>query len=392
MADTMKAAVYRGKNDIHIEEVPIPKAGFGEAIVKITLTTICGTDVHIWKNEYPVDPGRIVGHEPVGVIHELGEGVVGYNVGDRVVVGAITPCGTCKNCLTGNWSQCVGYDGQWQPIGGWRLGNSIDGVQAEYFRVPYAQANLAKIPDELTDEDVVLVTDIASTGISGAESAPVKIGDTVVVFAQGPIGLCATAGAKLMGASFIIGVDAVESRLNMSKRMGADAVINFKEQDPVAEVKRLTGGWGVDVAIEALGQQSSFENCLKSVHPAGTVSSLGVYSHDVDVPLVPFIYGIGDINIVTTLCPGGKDRMHRLMEMVRTKRLDLRQLLTHKFTLDDITDAYEFFSKQMDGCMKVALYPDVNAARRSQIKSGELVMHPERFQEAEEAEQIEVIT
>lgn len=386
MRDTMKAAVYRGKNDIHIEEVSIPRASVGEAIVKVTLTTICGTDVHIWKNEYPVEPGRIVGHEPCGVIHELGEGVVGYNIGDRVVVGAVTPCGTCRECLTGHWSQCIGYDGQWQPIGGWRLGNSIDGVQAEYFRVPYAQANLAKIPDGMADEEVVLVTDIASTGISGAESAPVRIGDAVAVFAQGPIGLCATAGAKLMGASFIIGVDSVDSRLEMAKKMGADVVINFKEQDPVAEIKRLTGGWGVDVAIEALGQQSTFENCLKSVHPSGTVSSLGVYSHNLDVPLQPFIYGIGDIKVVTTLCPGGKERMHRLMEMVRTKRLNLRQLLTHKFTLDNIADAYEFFANQKDGVMKVALYPQVEAALKSRIKSAEPQKHPEFVEDLEEEE------
>ncbi|HET6453938.1 MAG TPA: zinc-binding dehydrogenase [Armatimonadota bacterium] len=361
MAETMKAAVYHGKEQISIEEVPIPKAGPGEAIVKVSLTTICGTDVHIWRNEYPVAEGRIVGHEPCGTIHELGVGVTGYNIGDRVVVGAITPCGTCTSCLNAKWSQCVGYDGEWKPIGGWRLGNSMDGVQAEYFKVPYAQANLAKIPDELSDEDVVLVTDIASTGISGAESASVRVGDMVVVYAQGPIGLMATAGARLMGASFIIGVDSNEARLAASKRMGADAVINFKEQDPVAEVKRLTGGWGADVAIEALGQQETFENCMKSVHPGGTVSSLGVYAHDLNVPLQPFIYGIGDVKVVTTLCPGGKERMHRLMELVRTKRLNLKQLLTHSFALDDIADAYEFFAGQQDGVLKVAVYPEVPA-------------------------------
>lgn len=361
MAETMKAAVYRGKDNIRIEEVPIPKAGPGEAIVKVSLTTICGTDVHIWRNEYPVAEGRIVGHEPVGTIHELGVGVTGYNVGDRVVVGAVTPCGTCTSCLNAQWSQCVGYDGKWEMVGGWRLGNSMDGVQAEYFKVPYAQANLAKIPDELTDEDVVLVTDIASTGISGAESAPVRVGDSVVVYAQGPIGLMATAGAKLMGASFIIGVDSNETRLAVSKKIGADAVINFKEQDPVAEVKRLTGGWGANVAIEALGQQETFENCMRSVHPGGTVSSLGVYSHDLNVPLQPFVYGIGDVNVVTTLCPGGKERMRRLMQLVRMKRLNLRQLLTHSFSLDDIAEAYEFFAGQQDGVLKVAIYPQVPA-------------------------------
>ena len=384
MADTMRAAVYRGKNNIQIEEVPISKAGPGEAVVKVTLTTICGTDIHIWRNEYPVQEGRIVGHEPVGVIHELGVGVTGFNVGDRVVVGAVTPCGTCTSCLNAKWSQCVGYEDEWKMIGGWRLGNSMDGVQAEFFRVPYAQTNLTRIPDELSDEDVILVTDIASTGISGAESAPVRVGDTVVVYAQGPIGLCATAGAKLMGASLVIGVDSVESRLDMSSKMGADVVINFKEQDPVAEVKRLTGGWGCDVAIEALGKQETFENCLRSVHPGGTVSSLGVYSHDLSVPLEPFYYGIGDVKVVSTLCPGGRERMRRLMELVRTKRLNLKQLLTHKFALDDIADAYEFFSTQQDRVLKVALYPKIAQARAVPIKSGEAVMHPEEEMEEEE--------
>lgn len=357
MANTMKATVFHGKDDIRLEEVEIPKAGFGEAVVKVALTTICGTDVHIWKNEYPVAPGRIIGHEAVGTIYELGEGVTGYELGERVAVGAITPCGSCTSCLNGKLSQCVGYENKWNPIGGWQLGNSINGVQAEYFRVPYAQTNLARIPDDLSFEDVVLVTDIASTGISGAESAPVKIGDVVVVFAQGPVGLLATAGARLMGASMIIGVDSIPSRLEMSKKMGASHVINFKEQDAVAEIKRLTGGWGADVAIEALGQQASFESCLKSIHPGGTVSSLGVYSKDLTIPLQPFIYGIGDIRVVTSLCPGGKERLRRLMELVRTGRLNLKQLLTHKFSLDNITDAYEFFANQRDGVMKVAITP-----------------------------------
>src|SRR5215472_11360464 len=198
---TMKANVFRGPNTIGIEEVPRPNAGVGEALIRVTLTTICGTDLHILKGEYPVRPGLVIGHEPVGVIRELGIGVTGYSVGERVLVGAITPCGQCNFCLGGDLAQCGG------PIGGWKFGNTINGAQAEYLLVPSAQANLAKIPDELTDEQVVLLADIASTGISAAESADLQIGDSVAVFAQGPIGLCATAGAKLKGASLIIGVE-----------------------------------------------------------------------------------------------------------------------------------------------------------------------------------------
>src|SRR6266852_2899964 len=288
---TMRALVFRGPNQIGIEQVSIPRPGSGEAVIRVTLTTICGTDLHILKGEYPVKAGLVIGHEPVGVIHELGVGVTGYAVGERVLVGAITPCGQCNNCLSGNWSQCGG------AIGGWKFGNTIDGAQAEYLRVPYAQANLAKIPDELTDEQVVLLADIASTGISAAETADLQIGDTVAVFAQGPIGLCATAGAKLKGASLIIAVESDPVRIKMSRRMGADAVFDFNQHDVVEEIKRLTGGRGVDVAIEALGTQATFESALRVLRPGGTLSSLGVYSTDLTIPLGPFGAGLADLKI-----------------------------------------------------------------------------------------------
>src|ERR1051325_1970014 len=244
----MRATVFHGKDQIRVEEIERPHAGVGQAVIRVTLTTICGTDLHILRGEYPVRPGLVIGHEPVGVIDELGEGVTGYKVGDRVLVGAITPCGQCRGCLSGHLSQCGHGDG-YEAIGGWRFGNTINGAQAEYLLVPHAQANLAKIPDELSDEQVVLLADIASTGFSGAESGGVRIGDSVVVFAQGPIGLCATAGAKLMGATLIIGVEADEKRLAMSRRMGADIALDFTKVDVVDEVKRLTGGYGADVAI-----------------------------------------------------------------------------------------------------------------------------------------------
>lgn len=357
MADMMKAAVFEGHERIHIRERPRPACGPTDAIVKVTLTTICGTDVHIWREEYPVEQGRIVGHEPVGVIVELGEAVQGYAIGDRVLVGAVTPCGTCFFCQSHSESQCSGYEDKWMMIGAWRLGNSIDGVQAEYFRVPYAQANLAKIPDDLSDEQCVLLADIASTGISAAESGNVELGQSVAVFAQGPIGLSATAGARLRGASLIIGVDAIENRLELSTRMGATEVVNFKEEDPVAAIMRLTEGRGVDVAIEALGKQETFEWCLDVTRPGGTVSSLGVYGGKLEIPTEAFVYGIGDKKIVSTLCPGGKERMRRLMELVRHGRLDLSPLITHRFALDDIEEAYELFGNQREGVVKVAITP-----------------------------------
>ena len=353
--EKMRANVFRGINEIHIEEVDRPHAGVGEAVIRVTLTTICGTDLHIVRGEYPVKPGLIIGHEPVGVIEELGPGVTGYKLGDRVLVGAITPCGQCRACLSGNQSQC-GHDGGYEALGGWRFGNTINGAQAEYLLVPHAQANLAKIPDGLTDEQVVLLADIASTGFSGAESGGVRIGDTVAVFAQGPIGLCATAGAKLMGASLIIGIDGDAIRLRMAQRMGADVVLDYREVDVVSEIKKLTGG-GVDVAIEALGTQTTFEGALRVLRPGGTLSSLGVYSGKLQVPYDAFAAGIGDHRIVTTLCPGGKERMRRLMEVIRHGRVDLTPLLTHRFSLDQIEDGYRLFGERVEGVLKVAITP-----------------------------------
>jgi threonine dehydrogenase-like Zn-dependent dehydrogenase len=357
MAETMRAAVFKDVRDIHIEEVPIPRCGPTDAIVRVTTTTICGTDSHIWRGEYPVAPGRVVGHEPVGVIHELGEAVQGYEVGDRVAVGAVTPCGACYFCQRGDRSQCAGYEDQWGIIGGWRLGNCIDGVQAEYFRVPYAQANMARVPEGLSDEEALFVTDIATTGIAAVETADVQIGDSVVIFAQGPIGLCATAGARLRGAGLVIAVDSNHRRLEMARTMGADVVIDYTQEDPVAKVKALTEGRGADTAIEALGIQETFENCLKSVRPGGVVSSLGVYGDRVSIPLEPFIFGIGDIDIRTTLCPGGKERLSMLMNLVKMGRINLSQLITHRFSLDEIEEAYPLFSNQEDGVIKVVITP-----------------------------------
>src|SRR5450631_3661994 len=342
---TMKALVFHGPNQISVESVAIPKPGPGEAVIRVTLTTICGTDLHILKGEYPVRPGLVIGHESVGTIHELGVGLSGYQVGDRVLVGAITPCGQCNFCLSGNLSQCGG------ALGGWKFGNTINGAQAEYLLVPHAQANLAKIPDELTDEQVVLLADIASTGFSGAESGNIRIGDTVVIFAQGPIGLCATAGAKLMGASFIVGVESDPVRMKMSKQMGADVALDPKDVDLVAEIKKLTGG-GADVAIEALGLQETFENALRCLRPGGTLSSLGVYSGKLQLPYDAFAAGLGDTRNVTTLFPGGKERMRRLLNLVQSGRFDPTPLITHRFSLDDITKGYDLFGSSRDGVLK----------------------------------------
>lgn len=358
MSRTMKAAVFLGPNRIVLEEKPIPEPGPLDALIRITTTTICGTDVHILKGEYPVAHGLTIGHEPVGVIEKLGSAVQGYTVGQRVIAGAITPSGYSAACLCGVCSQDgPGTKYGFKPLGGWRFGNTIDGSQAEYLLVPDAMTNLAPIPDGLTDEQVLMCPDIMSTGFSGAESGAVRIGDTVAVFAQGPIGLCATAGAKLMGAAKIITVESVPARMEISRRMGADHVVDFNKGNVVDQIMKLTDGRGVDVAIEALGRQQTFEAALRVLRPGGTLSSLGVYSSDLTIPLDAFSAGLGDHKIITTLCPGGKERMRRLMDMIASGRLDARPLVTHRFKLDEIEAAYDLFANQRDGVLKVAITP-----------------------------------
>ena len=365
MSAMMKAAVFVEPGRIEVVDKRIPDVGPNDALIRITTTTICGTDVHILKGEYPVAKGLTIGHEPVGVIEKLGSAVQGYTEGQRVIAGAICPNFNSYAAQDGAASQdgsylvpqglcgCHGY----KATAGWRFGNLIDGTQAEYVLVPDAQANLAPIPDGLTDEQVLMCPDIMSTGFKGAENANIRIGDTVVVLAQGPIGLCATAGARLLGATTIIAVDGNDQRLAVAKKMGADVTLNFRNVDVVAEVMKLTGGKGADSSIEALGTQATFAQAMQVLRPGGTLSSLGVYSEDLSIPLAQFAAGLGDHTIRTALCPGGKERMRRLMNVIAANRLDLGPLVTHQRKLDEIVEAYDLFAHQRDGVLKIAIKP-----------------------------------
>ena len=354
----MRAAVFVEPGRIVLDEKPIPDIGPLDALIRITTTTICGTDVHILKGEYPVEKGLTIGHEPVGIIEKLGSAVTGYHEGQRVIAGAITPSGHSNACLCGVHSQDgAGTKHGWKALGGWKFGNTIDGCQAEYLRVPDAMVNLCPIPDGLSDEQVLMCPDIMSTGFGGAESANIRIGDVVAVFAQGPIGLCATAGARLKGATTIIAVDGLAERLHISSKLGADVTVNFRDTDPVEEILKITDGRGVDASIEALGTQATFEAALRVLRPGGTLSSLGVYSQDLTIPLQAFAAGLGDHKLITTLCPGGKERMRRLMEVIASGRVDLTPMVTHRYNLNDIETAYDVFSHQRDGVLKVAITP-----------------------------------
>src|SRR4051812_41130416 len=234
MARTMRAAVFVEPGRIALDEKPVPEVGPLDALIRVTTTTICGTDIHILKGEYPVARGLTIGHEPVGVIERLGSAVQGYREGQRVIAGAKSPSGYSEACLCGCHSQDgAGTKHGWKALGGWRFGNTIDGARAEFLLIPDAMANLAPVPDGLTDDQVLMCPDILSTGFSGAESGGIRIGDSVAVFAQGPIGLCATAGARLSGATTIIAVESVLARIEISRRMGADHVVDFTKADPV---------------------------------------------------------------------------------------------------------------------------------------------------------------
>jgi alcohol dehydrogenase len=348
----MRAAIFAEVGRIVLDEKPIPDVGPTDALVRITTTTICGTDIHILKGEYPVAKGLTIGHEPIGILEKVGSQVKGYKEGQRVLCAATTPCGQCNSCLMGYHSQCGG-----KAAGGWMLGNYLDGCQADYFIVPNAQANIAVIPDNVSDEEVLLVPDIVSTGFSAAEFGNIKIGDVVVIYAQGPIGLCATAGARQLGAGLIIAVDPVAARREKSKLMGADIVFDPTTTDVVAEVMKLTNGAGADVALECLGRTQTLAGCLNCTRPGATISSVGIYSNDVPLPLEGFGAGLANKTIVTSTCPGGKDRMARLLKVIENGRVKFDALVTHHYKLDDIEAAYELFANQRDGVIKVAVKP-----------------------------------
>jgi threonine dehydrogenase-like Zn-dependent dehydrogenase len=326
-------------------QVPYPdELGPGQALVKTTLSTICGSDIHI-VDDLPIPGGVPMGHEAVGVVEGVGAGVTAFKAGDRVVTSCLVCCGFCQRCMEGNQQVCETFNAP---------GNLLFGAQGEYFLVNGAQTSMAKIPDSLEDEQVLFTTDIMSTGFGAIERAEIKAGDTVAVFAQGPVGLCATAGARAFGAGLIIGVESIPERVAMARRMGADIVV--EPHDAVAKIMALTGGKGVDIAVEALGKQVTFENACAVTRLGGTVSSVGVYAgiESLSLPLGgSFIHR----KLVTTFCPSGTDRLTRLMAMIGGGKVDLRPLITHSMKLSETVEGYDLFRERKGGVLKIALRP-----------------------------------
>lgn len=339
------SCVKAGQHKVAMSEVPYPdEPGPGQALIKTTLSTLCGSDMHI-VDEMPVPAGVPMGHEAVGIVEAVGPGVTLFKPGDRVAASCLLCCGICARCMEGEHSICQTFNAP---------GNLLFGGQGQYFVVSGADTTLAKIPDALDDDQVLFVTDIMSTGFAAIERGGIRAGDTVAIFAQGPVGLCATAGARTLGAGTIIAVESIPERVAMSKQMGADVVLD--PSDAVAKIMAMTNNRGVDIAVEALGNQATFESACNVTRIGGTVSSVGVYSA-FPVLSLPSTGTFIHRKLVTTLCPVGNQRLTRLMALIAGGKVDLRPLITHSLPLSKTPDAYDMFREKRGGVLKIALRP-----------------------------------
>lgn len=342
----MKAFVMREIGKVGFSEKPKPQAGPNDAIVRTTAALICTSDSHTVRGAIGDRHNLTLGHEAVGVVDSVGSEVKLFKRGDRVLVGAITP-------VWGDLASQAGHPSQSeQPLGGWRFANVKDGVFAEYFHVNEADANMALIPASVTDEAASYCADMLSTGFMGAENAAIPIGGTVAVFAEGPVGLMATAGARLLGAGLVIGVDAVPARQGLARFYGADEVVDA--DGAVEQIMRMTGGRGVDSSIEALGAEVTLQNCVRVTKAGGTISNVGYHGQGdvVGIPRVEWGVGMAEKTIRTGLCPGGRLRMERLLRMLEAKRIDPTRMTTHRFAFAEMERAFEVMDKKLDGVIK----------------------------------------
>ncbi|MBA9058113.1 MULTISPECIES: zinc-binding dehydrogenase [Streptomyces] len=328
---------------------PVPEPGPTDAVVRTTKALICTSDSHTVQGGIGPRTNLTLGHEGVGVVHAVGGEVKDFRPGDRVLVGAITPDWGDLAAQNGYPSQSGG------ALGGFKFANLKDGVFAEYFHVSGADANLARIPDDIPDDVAVYCADMLSTGFMGAEHGAIPIGGTVAVLAQGPVGLMATAGARLRGAGLVIGVESVPSRQELARFYGADVIVDFGKEDVVERIHELTDGQGVDTAIEALGADVTFQTAVKVTKPGGTISVIGYFGQGefVHIPRVEWGVGMADKTIATGLCPGGRLRMERLLRVLRNKRVDPTRLTTHRFPFSEMERAFEVSDKKLEDTVKV---------------------------------------
>ncbi len=332
----MKALIYQGPGKKAVEDRPIPTITHPtDAIVKITKTTICGTDLHILKGDVATCvPGRILGHEGIGIIDKIGPGVTAFKPGDRVLISCISACSKCEYCRQGMYSHCV--------TGGWMLGNTIDGTQAEYVRIPYADTSLYKMPDGVEEDALVMLSDILPTGFEcGVLNGKVQPGHVVAIVGAGPIGLATLLTTQFYSPAEIIMIDLDDHRLEVAKRFGATTTINSRDGKAVEKVLALTNGRGVDTAIEAVGIPATFEMCEEIVAPGGTIANIGVHGAKVDLHLEKL--WSQNISITTRLVDTVSTPM--LLKTICSKKIDPTRLVSHHFTFDHILDAYETFGK-----------------------------------------------
>lgn len=332
----MKALVYQGPGKKALEDRPMPEiSAASDAVVRVTRTTICGTDLHILKGDVPTcTPGRILGHEGVGVVEKVGAGVSTFKPGDHVIISCISACGRCEYCRKGMYSHCT--------TGGWILGNSIDGTQAEYVRIPHAETSLYHIPEGADEEALVMLSDILPTGFEcGVLNGKVEPGSTVAIVGAGPIGTAALLTAQFYSPAEIIMIDLDDNRLATAKTFGATQTINSADGKTAAAVMALTGGRGVDTAIEAVGIPATFLLCEEIVAPGGTIANVGVHGVKVDLHLERL--WSHNITITTRLVDTVTTPM--LLKTVQSKKIDPTKLITHRFKLANILDAYETFGK-----------------------------------------------
>lgn len=348
----MKSFVMEEIGETDIVEKEPPEPGPMDAILKPTQGLICTSDCHTVHGAIGDRENLTLGHEVVGIVDEVGENVADFESGDRVAVGAITPDWNSEAAQDGHSSQSNG------ALGGWKFANVKDGTFAEYAHVNDADGNLAHIPEGVTDHEALYTTDMMSTGFAAAGNADIPMGGTVAVFAQGPVGLMATKGASLQGAGEIIAVETVEKRKEFAKEYGADHVVDFQETDPVEEIMNLTDGKGVDAAIEALGTDQTFQDCIKAVNPGGTVSSVGYHGEGEfrHIPREEWGVGMAEIDIVTDLCPGGRLRIQRLLRMLENDRVDPTKMTTHEFDFDEIEEAFRMMDEKEDGIIKPLIH------------------------------------
>lgn len=346
----MKAVVYHGPGTIAWEEVPKPTLlSDTDAIVRVDVTTICGSDLHIWKGDVPeVTDGRILGHEAVGTVEEVGTGVKNVRHGDRVLVSCISACGTCRFCREGHYGQCLGG-------GGWVLGHNIDGTQAEYVRVPFADTSTYPVPSGSKDEEILMLADILPTAYEvGVLNGKIQPGDVVAIVGAGPIGLSAIMGARLYSPGHIIAVDLTDSRLEAAKQFGADITVNNSREDPLAVVQSITGGLGADVTIEAVGTPATFELATKLVRPGGHVANIGVHGKPATLHLEEL--WTKDVTITTGLVDTYSTPT--LLRLMMSNQLDVARFVTHHFAFNEFIKAYDIFRDAGEtGALKVVLTP-----------------------------------